>query len=66
MVIKKCYIESFGCFKNQTFDFSDGINIIYGENEKGKSTIAAFIRFVLFGFSKKQERDRYFPLDVSF
>ncbi len=66
MVIKKCYIESFGCFKNQTFDFSDGINIIYGENEKGKSTIAAFIRFVLFGFSKKQERDRYFPLDISF
>lgn len=66
MVIEKCYIESFGCFKDKSFDFSKGINIIYGENEKGKSTIAAFIRFVLYGFSKKAERERYFPLDISF
>lgn len=66
MVIEKCYIESFGCFKDKSFDFSKGINIIYGENEKGKSTIAAFIRFVLYGFSKKAERERYFPFDISF
>lgn len=66
MIIERCYIESFGCFKDKTFDFSKGVNIIYGENEKGKSTIAAFIRFVLYGFSKKAERDRYFPLDISF
>lgn len=66
MIIEKCYIESFGCFKDKTFEFSKGINIIYGENEKGKSTIASFIRFVLYGFSKKAERDKYFPLDMSF
>ena len=34
-----------------TLEFSDGVNIIEGENESGKSTIAAFIRYMLYGFT---------------
>ena len=51
MIIEKIVIKSFGRINDMTFEFSDGVNIIEGENESGKSTIAAFIRYMLFGFT---------------
>ena len=51
MIIEKIVIKSFGRINDMTFEFSDGVNIIEGENESGKSTIAAFIRYMLYGFT---------------
>ena len=51
MIIEKIIIKSFGRINDMTFEFSDGVNIIEGENESGKSTIAAFIRYMLYGFT---------------
>ena len=51
MIIEKIVIKSFGRINDKTFEFSDGVNIIEGENESGKSTIAAFIRYMLYGFT---------------
>lgn len=56
MYVKKIYIESFGKLEKLTLDFKEGINVIYGENEIGKSSITAFIKFMLYGFSHANKR----------
>ncbi|WP_032121341.1 ATP-binding protein [Clostridium amazonitimonense] len=67
MIIKKLNIISFGKFKNKTIELKDGINIIYGKNEAGKSTIQGFIKAMLYGMNsqkkaiRENERKRYMP-----
>ena len=68
MIIKKVNIISFGGLKDKIISFDNGINIIYGENEVGKSTIQAFIKIWLYGMSnykgkdyKQNERLKYMP-----
>lgn len=50
MIIEKIDIRSFGLITDMTLEFSDSVNVIEGENEAGKTTIAAFIKYMLFGF----------------
>ena len=50
MIIEKIIIKSFGRITDMTLEFSDKVNVIEGENESGKSTIAAFIKYMLYGF----------------
>ena len=49
MKIKKIYISAFGKLKDYTLDLTDGLNVIYGENEQGKSTIMAFVKMMFYG-----------------
>lgn len=56
MYIKKIFIESFGKLEKLSLDFSDGLNVIHGENEIGKSSITAFIKYMLYGFSHANKR----------
>jgi uncharacterized protein YhaN len=58
LIIKNIYIESFGGLLNKSFDFNEGFNIIYGENEYGKSTIAEFIKIMLYGFGRSPQNIR--------
>ncbi len=53
MRIKQINIAEFGCLKERIFDFSDGMNIVEGENESGKSTLLLFIKFMLYGLGRK-------------
>ena len=55
MKIDSIYIESFGKFKNYKLDFKDGMNIIYGDNEAGKSTIMAFIEMMFYGRTAQEK-----------
>lgn len=50
MQIKRLDIIGFGKLHNKTVEFQDGINIIYGENESGKTTIHNFIDGMFYGF----------------
>ena len=50
MIIEKIHIKSFGMITDMSLDFSEDINVIVGRNEAGKSTIAAFIKYMLYGF----------------
>ena len=50
MIIEKIIIKSFGVITDMTLEFSESVNVIEGQNEIGKSTIAAFIRYMLYGF----------------
>lgn len=52
MVIKRLNLKNFGKFHDRVITFEDGMNVIYGENEKGKSTIHTFIQGMLFGIDK--------------
>lgn len=56
MRILELQIKNFGKFSNKTIRFHDGINILYGKNEAGKSTIHSFIRAMLFGMEKARGR----------
>lgn len=42
----------FGPFHNQQLELQPGINIIYGENEAGKTTLHQFIQAMLFGVER--------------
>jgi len=70
MKIDRIEIISFGKFKNKNIDFTDGLNIIYGNNESGKSTIISFIYAMLYGFGESRTkalslREKYTPWDGS-
>ncbi|WP_186321461.1 AAA family ATPase [Bacillus sp. FJAT-22090] len=53
MKIEKLHIYGFGKHENVEIDLLNGINVFYGENEAGKSTIQQFILHILFGFPQK-------------
>lgn len=53
MKIQNIHIDGFGKFENRDIDFSDGINIVYGSNEAGKTTIHNFLEAMLYGAEKK-------------
>ena len=67
MILNKLSIKGFGKLKNVNIDLKPGLNIIYGENESGKSTLLAFIKGIFYGLDKKQKKsdtlefDRYEP-----
>jgi uncharacterized protein YhaN len=51
-------IYGFGKFENDRIeDISTELQLIFGENEAGKSTLIAFIEYVLFGFQARQENN---------
>ncbi len=51
MFIKTIHIDAFGGVRDLNLDLSRGLNIIEGVNESGKSSVANFIKFVLYGLS---------------
>ncbi|EGT3618676.1 hypothetical protein FJ641_04605, partial [Clostridium perfringens] len=68
MIIKKINVKSFGKLKNKEIELKDGLNIIYGENESGKSTLQSFIKVMLYGVCNKRgkktlsDRAKFTPL----
>ena len=56
MRLLELHINGFGKFHDRTISFNDGINIIYGKNEAGKSTLHTFIRGMLFGIERGRGR----------
>lgn len=62
MHIEKLVIFGFGQHENVTIPFKDGINVLYGRNEAGKTTIQQFLLSVLFGFPLRNHANlRYEP-----
>ncbi len=50
MYINKLHLRAFGKFAYKRLYFENKFNIIYGENEAGKSTVHNFIEAVFYGF----------------
>ena len=61
MILEKLHIAGFGKFSDYSLDFSPSLQILYGENEAGKSTIHAFIQAMLYGIPKgASKREAFF------
>ena len=56
MRIKTLDIYGYGRWINQKFDINDDIQLFYGRNESGKSTLQSFIRSILFGFPSRRKK----------
>jgi len=63
MKLRKLNLISFGKFKNYSLELEDGLNIIYGENESGKTTIHNFIEGMFYGFQSPNATTRKKPLE---
>lgn len=70
MKLLECRISGFGAFKDYRLSFEDGLNVILQPNGWGKTTLAAYIKAMLYGFERKRVRDlsenerlRYMPWD---
>lgn len=72
MLFTKLKLNYFGQFHNREIELKPGINLIYGENEAGKSTLHTFIKGMLFGIERMRGRGaaskediytRYLPWD---
>lgn len=67
MKINHIKINGFGKLKNKEINFENGINIVCGKNESGKSTILKFLTTMLYGASKNKngksisDFDKYKP-----
>lgn len=67
MIIKSVKVNNFGNIENNEIEFNNNINLIYGENESGKSTLLKFISSMFFGVSKNKngknitDYDKYKP-----
>ena len=55
MRINKIKINSYGKLKNKEINLENNLNIIYGKNESGKSTLLKFILNIFYGASKNKK-----------
>ncbi len=65
MQIREIHIDGFGVFSDkQVPGLTAGLNVIYGENEAGKTTLIEFIRRIFFGPARKSKGyNLYSPLN---
>lgn len=70
MRIKNLGIDSFGKLENVDIAPDEKITVVYGKNEAGKSSIASFIKYMLYGFDSVKKQDvfenmkkKYMPWD---
>lgn len=68
MKLLDTHIQSFGKLQDKTISFGDGIHLIYGDNEAGKTTFHTFLQSMLFGMERGRGRasgkdtfSRYLP-----
>lgn len=63
MVIRRLKIKNFGKIRNRDMELIPGINVLYGENESGKTTTHTFIRSMFYGVrrlrGKAAQNDTY-------
>ncbi|MDE6675965.1 MAG: AAA family ATPase, partial [Acetatifactor sp.] len=71
MRIKRVECDQFAGVQGRELEFNNGLNIVVGDNESGKSTMVDLIYQILFkgvkldGRSDSDFMDKYFPKKVS-
>ena len=56
MKLLSCHIENFGKLSGFSYVFEDGLNVLLEENGWGKSTFAAFLKVMFYGFEGENRR----------
>lgn len=52
-----CHVDNFGTLHDFDMTFEDGLNVIMRDNGWGKSTLAAFLKAMLYGYDNKRSKD---------
>ena len=55
MKLRSCHIDNFGKLSDLHLEFQEGVNLFHEPNAWGKSTLAAFLRVMFYGFDSKRE-----------
>ena len=55
LYIEKIEINSFGCISDKVFSFDKGFNLVFGNNESGKTTLLSFVLFAFYGTKIKKQ-----------
>jgi len=63
MIIKELHLIAFGKFHDKVITFENGLNLVAGENEAGKSTVHKFIEGMFFGFFKPYSKNKIYTSD---
>lgn len=63
MRINHIKINGFGKLKDKEIEFENGINLICGSNESGKSTLADFIKAMFYGVNKNKNGNAFSELE---
>ena len=53
--IKNIKVNAYGNIENKDINLEEGINIIHGENESGKSTLLNYIISIFYGISRNKD-----------
>ena len=68
MKLISMHVDGFGSLHNYNYNFKDGLNIVLQDNGWGKTTMAAFLKAMLYGLDSKRSKDvtenermRYLP-----
>lgn len=68
MKLISIHVDNFGCLHDYDYHFNEGLNVVLQDNGWGKTTMAAFLKAMLYGFDSKRskditenERKRYLP-----
>lgn len=64
--LKSIRIRSFGAFSDRTIGpLAPNLNVVFGRNEAGKTTVSAFVKGVLFGWEEARgTRNTYRPINA--
>ncbi|MEG0379960.1 MAG: AAA family ATPase, partial [Eubacterium sp.] len=53
MILKRLHLVHYRNYSEETFSFSDGINVICGQNAQGKTNLLESINLLARGYSHK-------------
>ncbi len=67
--IKSVRVKNFQAHTDSTFNLENGLNLIVGTSDSGKSALARAINFVLFNISESdfvREKEKFFEVEIVF
>lgn len=57
MKLISCHVDNFGTLHNFDMSFEEGLNVVMHDNGWGKSTLAAFLKAMLYGYDNKRSKN---------
>ena len=58
MRIKKLFLKNFRNYKEELFQFEEGLNVLYGKNAQGKTNCAEAVFYLCTGASARAKKDK--------
>ena len=57
MKLISMHVDDFGGLHNYDYNFEEGLNVVLQDNGWGKTTMAAFLKAMLYGYDTKRSKD---------